>query len=102
MFPFEDEADAVVYDEYGAPVDDDIFKPSDEALGAAPTRTQPSRAACRAKCRMVQRFKVQMMIGKGLKMVLCMRKGRRGRGGLWPAPWDACARLAELPLRSHL
>ena len=33
MFPFEDEADAVVYDDYGAPVDDDIFKPSEEALG---------------------------------------------------------------------
>jgi len=35
MFPNEDEADAVVYDDYGAPVDDDIFKPSEEALGGS-------------------------------------------------------------------
>ena len=43
MFPSEDEADAVVYDEYGAPVDDDIFKPSDEALGRASSPQTTSR-----------------------------------------------------------
>ena len=47
MFPYEDEADAVVYDDYGAPVDDDIFKPSEEALGGS---CDGSAVVCALQC----------------------------------------------------
>lgn len=41
MFPFEDEADAIIWDEYGAAINEEDFKFSEEVLGESTTSPLP-------------------------------------------------------------